>query len=224
MPKAEVGTPKWISNQWKKKGLNKLRWFCGLCQVSCRDANGFQLHLAHEGHLRREVEQAERNKVRDAEAQYRADAYSEAFERSFLRYLVRTKLGQRVRAHEAYRAVNPDDRQHKVMATTCWETLGRFVVDLRNRGEVDAWRDDDGWIVSLNEGAPACEWANLADDDARELHSRITEDDEPKDWREVAAATKRKRDDSDVAFERAEKAVSKMEEDEGKKNRKNGRR
>ena len=51
MPKPERGTPKWIANQWRKKGLSKLRWHCGLCGVSCKDANGFRMHLEHENHL-----------------------------------------------------------------------------------------------------------------------------------------------------------------------------
>mmetsp|Transcript_2980 Transcript_2980/g.3879 ORF Transcript_2980/g.3879 Transcript_2980/m.3879 type:complete len:390 (-) Transcript_2980:113-1282(-) len=211
MPKAEVGTPKWISTQWKKKGLNKLRWYCGLCNVSCRDANGFQLHLAHENHLRREIEASERRKVQDTESRYQADAYSEAFERSMLRYLVRYKLGQRVRAHEAYRAVNPDDRPHAIMAQTCWGTLGRFVVDLRDRGEIEAWRDDDGWILCLSQGAPACTWAMVDDDEeARKLHSRLTDgDDGPKDWREAAASNRhiKKRDAVDSAFDQAQRAM-----------------
>ena len=38
------------------------------------------------------------------------DQFSEAFERSFLRYLATERLGERVKAHEAYRAVHPDDR------------------------------------------------------------------------------------------------------------------
>ena len=204
MPKAEVGTPKWISNQWKKKGLNKLRWYCGLCKVSCRDANGFQLHLAHEGHLRREVEAAERRTTSDRELQYRPDEYSEALERSFLRYLVRQKLGQRVRAHEVYRAINPDDRQFSIMASTCWETLGRFIVDLRQRGELEAWRDDDGWIVTLSEGAPACDWALMSDADAKVVQSKIDPDaPEPADWRDLKNTKKRTKDDQDVAFRRA---------------------
>ena len=209
MPKAEVGTPKWIATQWKKKGLNKLRWFCGLCKTSCRDANGFQLHLATEGHLRRQVEAAERSQVRDMETQYRADAFSEAFERAFLRYLVREKLGQRVRAHEAYRAVHPDDRQHAVVGETCWGFLGRFVADLKQRGEVEAWRDDDGWIVSLTEGAPACAWAMLDDSDAKALHTKIDEDDgPPADWRELKQKKRKKRDDDELAFRQAAKASS----------------
>jgi DNA/RNA-binding protein KIN17 len=32
MGKAEVGTPKWIGNKMKSKGLQKLRWYCQMCQ------------------------------------------------------------------------------------------------------------------------------------------------------------------------------------------------
>ncbi|KAJ8613585.1 hypothetical protein CTAYLR_006158 [Chrysophaeum taylorii] len=210
MPKAEVGTPKWISTQWKKKGLNKLRWYCGLCQVSCRDANGFQLHLAHENHLRREAEAAERGAVRDTAARYLADEYSEAFERSYLRYLVQHKLGQRVRAHEAYKSINPDDRQHDVMKKTCWGTLGRFIADLRERGEVDAWRDDDGWIVTVWEGCPACAWASLPDREAKKIQSRLDQQDAPLGWGDVGRLSRKrgsKDDDTEEAFDRAAKTA-----------------
>mmetsp|Transcript_29115 Transcript_29115/g.87023 ORF Transcript_29115/g.87023 Transcript_29115/m.87023 type:complete len:122 (-) Transcript_29115:125-490(-) len=112
MPKPEVGTPKWIANQWKKKGLSKLRWNCSLCGVSCKDQNGFNMHLQHPNHLRRELEQeaVEAERADDVEARYHPDAFSEAFERSFLRYLATQRLGERVKAHEAYKALNPDDR------------------------------------------------------------------------------------------------------------------
>ena len=36
MGKAEVGTPKWIGNKIKSKGLQKLRWYCQMCQKQCR--------------------------------------------------------------------------------------------------------------------------------------------------------------------------------------------
>ena len=32
MPKAERGTPKDIANRQKAKGLQKLRWYCQMCQ------------------------------------------------------------------------------------------------------------------------------------------------------------------------------------------------
>ena len=46
--KAEFGTPKWISNNMRSKGLQKLRWYCQMCQKQCRDANGFKCHIGEE--------------------------------------------------------------------------------------------------------------------------------------------------------------------------------
>mmetsp|Transcript_29384 Transcript_29384/g.87887 ORF Transcript_29384/g.87887 Transcript_29384/m.87887 type:complete len:221 (-) Transcript_29384:27-689(-) len=174
MPKPEVGTPKWIANQWKKKGLSKLRWHCGLCGVWCKDANGFKMHIEHPNHLKREIEQEKIEEEREdhVEARYMPDQFSEAFERSFLRYLATERLGERVKAHEAYRAVHPDDRAHDKMKKTCWHTLGRFVVDLRERGEVNAIREGNGWIIYVTEDDPAAEWATLADHEARAMRGR----------------------------------------------------
>ena len=46
--KAEVGTPKWLSNKIKSKGLQKLRWYCQMCEKQCRDENGFKCHTMSE--------------------------------------------------------------------------------------------------------------------------------------------------------------------------------
>ena len=34
-------TPKAIGNRIKAKGLQKLRWYCQMCQKQCRDENGY---------------------------------------------------------------------------------------------------------------------------------------------------------------------------------------
>lgn len=52
MPKHGFLTPKAISNRIKAKGLQKLRWYCEMCQKQCRDENGFKCHQTSEGHLR----------------------------------------------------------------------------------------------------------------------------------------------------------------------------
>ena len=36
-------TPKAIANRIKAKGLQKLRWYCQMCQKQCRDENGFKV-------------------------------------------------------------------------------------------------------------------------------------------------------------------------------------
>ena len=52
MPKHEKGTPKEIANRCKSKGLQKLKWFCQMCNKQCRDQNGFKCHLTSESHQR----------------------------------------------------------------------------------------------------------------------------------------------------------------------------
>lgn len=36
----------------QSKGLQKLRWYCQMCQKQCRDENGMKCHMKSEGHLR----------------------------------------------------------------------------------------------------------------------------------------------------------------------------
>ena len=47
-----AGTPKAIANAMKSKGLQRLRWYCQVCEKQCRDENGFKCHAASEAHLR----------------------------------------------------------------------------------------------------------------------------------------------------------------------------
>ena len=52
MPKAEKGSIKDLANKMKSKGLQKLRWYCQMCQKQCRDENGFKCHTTSESHQR----------------------------------------------------------------------------------------------------------------------------------------------------------------------------
>lgn len=47
-----VGTPKYLANAMKSKGLQRLRWYCQVCEKQCRDENGFKCHAQSESHLR----------------------------------------------------------------------------------------------------------------------------------------------------------------------------
>lgn len=47
-----VGTPKFVANKMKSKGLQRLRWYCQVCEKQCRDENGFKCHAQSESHLR----------------------------------------------------------------------------------------------------------------------------------------------------------------------------
>ena len=45
MGKGDFLTPKAIANRIKAKGLQKLRWYCEMCQKQCRDANGYKVRV-----------------------------------------------------------------------------------------------------------------------------------------------------------------------------------
>ena len=51
-PVSPAGTPKYLANKMKAKGLQRLRWYCQICQKQCRDENGFKCHTQSESHLR----------------------------------------------------------------------------------------------------------------------------------------------------------------------------
>jgi hypothetical protein len=42
-------TPKAIANRIKSKGLQKLRWYCQMCEKQCRDENGFKVGMQGPG-------------------------------------------------------------------------------------------------------------------------------------------------------------------------------
>ena len=71
-------SPKAIANRIKAKGLQRLRWYCQMCQKQCRDENGFQCHLRSEAHARQmQVFAQNPDKI--------VEGYSQQFEKDFLR-------------------------------------------------------------------------------------------------------------------------------------------
>jgi hypothetical protein len=71
-----------IANRIKAKGLQKLRWYCQLCQKQCRDENGFKCHQMSDSH-RRQMDLFGMN------AGSVVDDFSKQFEESFLEHMRR---------------------------------------------------------------------------------------------------------------------------------------
>lgn len=71
-----------IANRIKAKGLQKLRWYCQLCQKQCRDENGFKCHQMSESH-RRQMEVFGQNAGRVI------GGYTEEFETTFMEHMRR---------------------------------------------------------------------------------------------------------------------------------------
>eukprot|EP00592_Proboscia_alata_P029597 CAMPEP_0194440356 /NCGR_PEP_ID=MMETSP0176-20130528/115408_1 /TAXON_ID=216777 /ORGANISM="Proboscia alata, Strain PI-D3" /LENGTH=80 /DNA_ID=CAMNT_0039264523 /DNA_START=31 /DNA_END=269 /DNA_ORIENTATION=- len=80
MPKAERGTPKDIANRCKAKGLQKLKFYCQMCQKQCRDENGMKCHMTSDSHLRQMQIFSENSDVF-------LDSFSTDFEKGYLETL-----------------------------------------------------------------------------------------------------------------------------------------
>jgi DNA/RNA-binding protein KIN17 len=101
MPRAEKGSAKAIANKVKSKGLQKLKFFCQMCNKQCRDQNGFKCHLTSESHQRQLLLFAENQNSYLRE-------FSREFESSFMRILRHQFGSKRIRANEVYQEVIKD--------------------------------------------------------------------------------------------------------------------
>jgi DNA/RNA-binding protein KIN17 len=143
MPKAEKGTPKDIANRVKSKGLQKLKFYCQMCEKQCRDANGFKCHLTSENHLRQ-------MKIFSDNAGGILDDYSKDFEKMYMATLRMRHGIKRCNANNVYQEVI-SDKFHVHMNATHWVTLGDFVQYLGKTGKCVVEETERGWYVQYIE-------------------------------------------------------------------------
>lgn len=146
MGKAEVGTPKWIGNKMKSKGLQKLRWYCQMCQKQCRDENGFKCHTSSESHQRQLLLFADNSR------KY-LDEFSHEFEKDFLNLLRRQFGTKRVHANVVYQEYIRD-RNHTHMNATRWTSLTGLCKHLSRHGKVVADETEKGWFITYIDRDP----------------------------------------------------------------------
>jgi len=86
MGKSKAGGSKKI---WKLKGLQKLRWYCQMCEKQCRDANGFKNHCESENHQRNMI-------LYSQKAGQFTDQFSREFESAFVDIIKRRARSERI--------------------------------------------------------------------------------------------------------------------------------
>lgn len=140
MPKHEALTPKAIANRIKAKGLQKLRWYCQMCQKQCRDENGFKCHTMSESHQRQLLLFA------DNPHRY-MDSFSKEFADTFIQHLSRRFGTKRVHANQVYQEYI-SDRHHLHMNATRWLSLTSFVKWLGRTGKCTVDQTEKGWFIT----------------------------------------------------------------------------
>ena len=143
MPKAEKGSLKDIGKRIKAKGLQKLKFYCQMCQKQCRDANGFKCHLTSDSHL-------QQMKIFSSHAKSFMDQYSKEFEKLFLDTLRMRHTTCQVAANVVYQEVI-QDRSHIHMNATIWATLTDFVQYLGKTGQCVVEDTERGWYITYIE-------------------------------------------------------------------------
>ncbi|KAG4416457.1 hypothetical protein IFR04_010435 [Cadophora malorum] len=146
MPKAEVGSTKHLNNKLKSKGLQRLRWYCQVCERQMRDENGFKMHTQSESHVRQMLLVGEDPK------KYIND-YSNQFQRDFLQ-LLRTSHGEKkVNLNHFYQEYI-HNKEHVHMNSTKWPSLTEFAKFLGREGICRVEDDEKGLHVAWIDNSP----------------------------------------------------------------------
>ncbi|XP_044042187.1 DNA/RNA-binding protein KIN17 isoform X1 [Siniperca chuatsi] len=182
MGKADFLSPKAIANRIKSKGLQKLRWYCQMCQKQCRDENGFKCHCMSESHQRQLLLASEDpNKF--------MDYFSDEFKNDFLELLSRRFGTKRVHNNIVYNEYI-SHREHVHMNSTQWETLTDFTKWLGREGFCKVDETPKGWYVQYIDRDP--ETIRRQEEQARKKKQDL--DDEERSARFIEEQVRRGRD------------------------------
>ncbi|KAK1216925.1 hypothetical protein PQX77_020437 [Marasmius sp. AFHP31] len=179
MPRAEVGTPKYVANKMKSKGLQRLRWYCQICEKQCRDENGFKCHAQSESHLRQML-------VVGEHAGKHISNFSQEFQSTFVSLLSRRFGTKRVFANRVYQEYIAD-KGHLHMNATRWVTLTEFVKHLGRTGVAKVDETDKGWFIAWIDNSPKA----LAKQEASMKKERSTMSDEQRERMLIAEQIER---------------------------------
>lgn len=146
MPKAEVGSTKHLANKMKSKGLQRLRWYCQVCEKQCRDDNGFKCHVNSESHVRnmQAIGQDPKKVIRE---------YSMQFKNDFLR-LLRTAHGEKAIHINHFYQEYIQDKEHIHMNSTQWASLTEFAKYLGREGVCRVTETEKGINIAWVDNSP----------------------------------------------------------------------
>ncbi|GAA6018126.1 hypothetical protein JCM10207_006088 [Rhodosporidiobolus poonsookiae] len=185
MPRAEAGTAKALANKMKSKGLQKLRWYCQVCEKQCRDENGFKCHTMSESHLRQMLV------VGESAGKHIAD-YTTRFQSEFVALLSRRWGTKRVRVNQVYQEYI-SDKQHLHMNATRFLSLTEFCKHLGRTGVAHVDETEKGWWIAWIDNSPRA----LAKAEANQKKERGDMDDEMRQRKLIQEQIERAREEGE---------------------------
>ncbi|CAO2650352.1 Nn.00g016440.m01.CDS01 [Neocucurbitaria sp. VM-36] len=209
MGKAEAGSTKWVANQMRSKGLQRLRWWCEICQKQCRDANGFKCHVQSESHVRQ-------MQVVGEDPRKYINSFSNEFQGDFVN-LLRTAHGEKWISVNRFYNEYIRDKEHVHMNATKWSSLTEFTKHLGREGICHVKEDEkDGLMIAWKDTSVAAVTRRneIAEQEAAEARSGAGEDKmlrkmakRAQEEAEAKKAIEAKRAAAAVAMEKKENAT-----------------
>ena len=146
MVKNDIGGLKAMAKHQKMIGLQRLRWYCQMCEKQCRDENGFKCHITTEGHLRQ-------MQLFAGNSSEILNEFSTSFKKGFLDILSRRHGTKRVEANKVYQEYIAD-KSHVHMNATIWTTLTDFCKYLGRESYAVVDETENGWHVQYIDRDP----------------------------------------------------------------------
>ncbi|KAF2755843.1 hypothetical protein EJ05DRAFT_467233 [Pseudovirgaria hyperparasitica] len=146
MPRAEVGSLKHLNNKLKSKGLQRLRWYCQVCEKQCRDENGFKCHTQSESHVRN-------MQLVGENAHKFINDFSNQFKSDFLQ-LLRTSHGEKAVHINHFYQTYISNKEHVHMNSTKWPSLTEFAKYLGREAICRVTEDEKGLYIAWIDSSP----------------------------------------------------------------------
>jgi len=203
MPRAEAGSIKDLSNKLKSKGLQRLRWYCQVCEKQCRDENGFKCHTQSESHVRQiQLVAGNSKKV--------ISDYSQQFIRDFLLQL-RTAHGTKpIHINHFYQEYIAN-KEHVHMNATRWTSLTMLAKHLGQEGICRVEETDKGLHIAWIDNSPEA----LRRQEAIRKRERMDKGDEEREQRLIQEQVDRAQDMARLQDENDE--TRELQRNEGEK-------
>ncbi|WEW56493.1 hypothetical protein PRK78_001938 [Emydomyces testavorans] len=186
MPRAEVGSTKYIANKLKSKGLQRLRWYCQVCQRQMRDENGFKCHTQSESHVRQMLLVGEDPK------KY-IQSYSNDLLRDFIQLLKTSHGEKQVHINHFYQEYIAN-KEHVHMNATKWSSLTEFAKYLGREGICRVEEGEKGIFISWIDNSPEA----LRRQDAIRKRERQDRGDEEREKKLIEEQIKRAQRDKEA--------------------------
>lgn len=198
MPKAEIGSTKYLNNKLKSKGLQRLRWYCQVCEKQNRDENGFKCHVQSESHVRKI------QAIGTEGTQRVISDYSRDFQHDFIQLLRTSHNTKPVLINHFYQQYIAD-KEHIHMNSTRWPSLTEFAKHLGREGICRVEENDKGLEVAWIDSSPEA----MRRQEAIRKRERQDKGDEEREQKLIRAQIERAEMDSE--------AKSKWKEDDASK-------